>query len=166
MGSPRLVVVGSRHLFAASAPPLAAASTAHALLLPPPVITAQRLYQRARLRNNLVFQPPRSPLIRESTAESSPTAANTRYCPGTSAPVPRTGPPHLRRSRTRTRPDPRTQHHCLLTTGCTGVAEASWRHTAGRPKDPPVEAWVDLFKTTGSSPPTRRTQSYSGRRRQ
>jgi hypothetical protein len=30
---------------------------------------------------------------------------------------------------------------------------------------PPVEAWVDLFKTTGSSPPPHRTQSSSGRRR-
>ena len=36
---------------------------------------------------------------------------------------------------------------------------------AGLPKDLPVEAWVDLFKTTGSSPPSRRTQSSSGRRR-
>ena len=38
-------------------------------------------------------------------------------------------------------------------------------NTAGRPKDLPVEAWVDLFKTMGSSPPSRRMQSSSGRRR-
>ena len=44
--------VGLRHCFAASAQPLTAASTLHALLLPPPVITAGRLFQRARLRNN------------------------------------------------------------------------------------------------------------------
>ena len=38
-------------------------------------------------------------------------------------------------------------------------------NAAGLPKDLPVEAWVDLFKTTGSSPPPHRTQSSSGRRR-
>lgn len=32
----------------------------------------------------------------------------------------------------------------------------------GLPKDLPVEAWVDLFKTTGSSPPPRRKQDPSG----
>ncbi|SDR73316.1 23S ribosomal RNA methyltransferase Erm [Corynebacterium timonense] len=38
---------------------------------------------------------------------------------------------------------------------------------AGLPKDMPVEAWVDLFKTTGSSPPPRRaqTQRTTSRRR-
>ena len=36
---------------------------------------------------------------------------------------------------------------------------------AGLPKDLPVEAWVDLFKTTGSSPPARPTNTRSGRRR-
>lgn len=41
-----------RHCFAASAQPLTAASTLHRLLLPHPVITAGRLFQRARLRNN------------------------------------------------------------------------------------------------------------------
>ena len=41
-----------RHCFAASAQPLTAESTLHRLLLPPPVITAGRLFQRARLRNN------------------------------------------------------------------------------------------------------------------
>ena len=41
-----------RHCFAASAQPLTAASPLHALLLPPPVITAGRLFQRARLRDN------------------------------------------------------------------------------------------------------------------
>ena len=41
-----------RHCFASSAQPLTAASTLHRLLLPPPVITAGRLFQRARLRNN------------------------------------------------------------------------------------------------------------------
>lgn len=38
-------------------------------------------------------------------------------------------------------------------------------NAAGLPKDLPVEAWVDLFKATGSSPPPHRTQSSSGRRR-
>lgn len=38
-------------------------------------------------------------------------------------------------------------------------------NAAGLPKDLPVEAWVDLFKTTGSSPPPHRTQSSSGRPR-
>ncbi|MCT1460379.1 23S ribosomal RNA methyltransferase Erm [Aestuariimicrobium sp. p3-SID1156] len=38
-------------------------------------------------------------------------------------------------------------------------------NAAGLPKDMPVEAWVDLFKTTGASPPTRRTQSYTERGR-
>ncbi|RRD53328.1 23S ribosomal RNA methyltransferase Erm [Buchananella hordeovulneris] len=32
-------------------------------------------------------------------------------------------------------------------------------HATGLPKDMPVEAWVDLFKTTGSSPPTHRSQT-------
>ena len=41
-----------RHCFAASAQPLTAAGTLHRLLLPHPVITAGRLFQRARLRNN------------------------------------------------------------------------------------------------------------------
>lgn len=38
---------------------------------------------------------------------------------------------------------------------------------AGLPKDMPVEAWVDLFKTTGSSPPAHRaqTQQVKSRRR-
>lgn len=44
--------VDLRHCFAASAQPLTAASTLHRLLLPHPVITAGRLFQRARLRNN------------------------------------------------------------------------------------------------------------------
>ena len=36
--------------------------------------------------------------------------------------------------------------------------------TAARlPKDLPVEAWVDLFKTTGASPPERLTKMRSGR---
>lgn len=34
----------------------------------------------------------------------------------------------------------------------------------GLPKDLPVGAWVDLFKTTGSSPPPRRRQEREGRR--
>lgn len=33
------------------------------------------------------------------------------------------------------------------------------------PKDLPVEAWVDLFQTTGSSPPRCRAQQREGRRR-
>lgn len=41
-----------RHCFAASAQPLTAAGTLHRLLLPHPMITAGRLFQRARLRNN------------------------------------------------------------------------------------------------------------------
>ena len=41
-----------RHCFAASAQPLTAAGTLHRLLLPHPVITAERLFQHARLRNN------------------------------------------------------------------------------------------------------------------
>ena len=36
---------------------------------------------------------------------------------------------------------------------------------AGLPKDLPVEAWMDLFKTTGASPPPRRAQLHSGGRR-
>ena len=47
---------------------------------------------------------------------------------------------------------------------------AAWldRHriaATGLPKDLPVEAWVDLFKTTGSSPPRYRTQQREGRHR-
>lgn len=40
-------------------------------------------------------------------------------------------------------------------------------NTADLPKDLPVEAWVDLFKTTGSSPPAHReqTQQVKSRRR-
>ncbi len=49
-------------------------------------------------------------------------------------------------------------------------ASKTWlgRHgatAAGLPKDLPVEAWVDLFKTAGSSPPARRAQTHTGRRR-
>lgn len=45
---------------------------------------------------------------------------------------------------------------------------AAWlgRHritTTGLPKDLPVEAWVDLFKVTGSSPPSRRRRERPGR---
>lgn len=36
---------------------------------------------------------------------------------------------------------------------------------AGLPKDLPVDAWVDLFKATGVSPPPRRRQGRSGKRR-
>lgn len=38
--------------------------------------------------------------------------------------------------------------------------------TNALPKDLPVEAWVDLFKTTGSSPPPHRRQSHPRKRPQ
>ncbi len=56
--------------------------------------------------------------------------------------------------------------HILVRTTCLGSPDAAqaWltRHGvngAGLPKDMPVEAWVDLFKTTGSSPPSHRTRT-------
>ena len=60
---------------------------------------------------------------------------------------------------------------CTTSLGSPQTAQA-WltRHgmtAAGLPKDMPVEAWVDLFKTTGSSPPAHRaqTQQVKSRRR-
>lgn len=52
----------------------------------------------------------------------------------------------------------------------TSTAARSWLSTHGMsrarlPKDLPVEVWVDLFKTTGSSPPRSHTLGRRNRRR-
>lgn len=55
------------------------------------------------------------------------------------------------------------------TLGSPQAAQAWLSHhgiaAAALPKDMPVEAWVDLFKTTGSSPPARGSRAHVGRSR-